>query len=88
MNTPTKNSGEGAHKAPDLQFLENVVREIARFFNEKRLEKPVIIVEKSTVPVSTCKFIKEILRENQRKFKENREMFVVLSNPEFLAEDI
>lgn len=87
VNTPTKGYGEGANKALDLKFIENVTRQIAEYYNEVELLEEVIIVEKSTVPVCTSKYIKEILQENQKKHKSNKEKFIILSNPEFLAED-
>ena len=87
VNTPTKRYGEGANKAFDLKFIENVTRQIAEYYNEIELSEEVIIVEKSTVPVCTSKYIKEILQENQNNFKSNKEKFIILSNPEFLAED-
>ena len=52
------------------------------------MTEEVIIVEKSTVPVCTSKYIKEILQENQKQFRDNKGKFIILSNPEFLAEDI
>ena len=87
VNTPTKGYGEGANKAFDLKFIENVTRQIAEYYNDIELSDEVIIVEKSTVPVCTSKYIKEILQENQNNFKSNKEKFIILSNPEFLAED-
>lgn len=88
VNTPTKGYGEGANKAFDLKFIENVTRQIAEYYNDIELSEEVIIVEKSTVPVCTSKYIKEILQENQNNFKSNKEKFIILSNPEFLAEDM
>lgn len=87
VNTPTKKCGEGADKALDLKYIEKVARQIAEYYNEIELTEEVIIVEKSTVPVCTSKYIKQILQENQKKYKKNKEKFIILSNPEFLAED-
>lgn len=44
----------------------------------------VIIVEKSTVPIGTSKIIYKILMS--LFIPENRDKFVIASNPEFLAE--
>jgi len=71
----------------DLKFIESVARQIAEYFNEIELKEEVIIVEKSTVPVCTSKYIKEILQENQKLYRSNKEKFIILSNPEFMAED-
>jgi len=72
VGTPPRPNGEA-----DLTYIENVSREIARHLNSYRL-----IVEKSTVPVETGKWIEHTIRVfNRRKVK-----FDVASNPEFLRE--
>ncbi|KAF2753410.1 nucleotide sugar dehydrogenase [Pseudovirgaria hyperparasitica] len=76
VNTGTKTSGVGAGSATDMTAFEGVVREIAA--NSKT---GAILVEKSTVPCRTAKFVQDIL-ENLRP----RARMQVLSNPEFLAE--
>ena len=76
VNTPTKQTGEGAGMASDLTYIENSARTIASFANSHK-----IVIEKSTLPVRTAEKIKEILSESKNKFT-----FEVLSNPEFLAE--
>ncbi len=76
VNTPTKTFGQGMGRAADLQYWEKTARSILR--NARR---PVIVVEKSTLPVRTAEAMERI-------FKNRREdqHFEVLSNPEFLAE--
>ena len=78
VGTPTIEGGKGA----DLSYLENAVKEVAM-----NLEKDTIIVMKSTVPVGTCKrmknFINEVLIERD---KSHLIWFDVVSNPEFLKE--
>ncbi|HNW39783.1 MAG TPA: UDP-glucose/GDP-mannose dehydrogenase family protein [Candidatus Omnitrophota bacterium] len=72
VGTPTLKNGE-----VDLTGIENVAREIAQNMDGYRL-----IVEKSTVPVETCAWIKKtILTYNKKKYK-----FDIVSNPEFLRE--
>jgi len=44
------------------------------------VEKPKIIVEKSTVPLHTADFLTEIIQSNSDM------RFTILSNPEFLSE--
>ena len=76
VNTPTKTFGQGAGRAADLQYWEKTARSILR-----NAGRPVIVVEKSTLPVRTAEAMERIFknrREDQR--------FEVLSNPEFLAE--
>ncbi|MBP7275846.1 MAG: nucleotide sugar dehydrogenase [Kiritimatiellae bacterium] len=75
VNTPTKTFGEGAGMAADLQFWEKTARTIRTHANG-----PKIIVEKSTVPVRTAHALGQILNSGGEC------RFVVLSNPEFLAE--
>jgi len=72
VGTPSKENGEA-----DLSDIENVCREIARHMPSYRL-----IVEKSTVPVETGRWIaRTIATYNKKKAK-----FDVASNPEFLRE--
>ncbi len=76
VNTPTKTFGEGAGRAADLQFLENIARRI-----KEVAKKDKIVVEKSTVPVRAAETLEKILHSGAGKVH-----FEILSNPEFLAE--
>jgi UDPglucose 6-dehydrogenase len=76
VNTPTKTFGEGAGKAPDLQYWEKTARTI---LEASRTGK--IVVEKSTLPVRTALAMERILNSNRKGLR-----FQVLSNPEFLSE--
>jgi UDPglucose 6-dehydrogenase len=76
VNTPTKTFGEGAGKAPDLQYWEKTARTIV---DASRGNK--IVVEKSTLPVRTAHAMERILNSNGKGIH-----FEVLSNPEFLSE--
>ena len=72
VGTPPRTDGSA-----DLSFVENVAREIAA-----HLKGYLIIVEKSTVPVETCDWVKKtVVRYNRKKAP-----FDVVSNPEFLRE--
>jgi UDPglucose 6-dehydrogenase len=72
VGTPSKANGEA-----DLTGIENVTRSIASSMNSYRL-----VVEKSTVPVETGKWVEHTIRVyNRRKVD-----FDVASNPEFLRE--
>jgi len=75
VNTPTKMFGRGAGRASDLQFWEATAREI-----KACAEGDKIIVEKSTLPVRTAAAMSAILNDHAKH------EFIVLSNPEFLAE--
>ncbi len=76
VNTPTKTSGEGAHLASELCYWEQSARSIM-----EHTIKDVVVVEKSTVPLYTANAIEKIFKTDTKKRR-----FVVLSNPEFLAE--
>lgn len=74
VSTPPKGNGEA-----DLTFVENVAREIALSMDSYR-----IIVDKSTVPVETGRWVAHTVKINLKK-KKNVE-FDVASSPEFLRE--
>lgn len=72
VGTPPKHNGEA-----DLSYVENVAKDIGAAMNGYKL-----IVEKSTVPVETGKWIKKTIQaHNIHGFE-----FDVASNPEFLRE--
>lgn len=72
VGTPPRESGE-----PDLTYVENVAREIAEAMRDYHL-----VVEKSTVPVQTGKWVRTTLE----RYNRNQTPFDVASNPEFLRE--
>ena len=76
VNTPTKQFGVGKGSAANLMFVEKCARTIARVARSDK-----VIVEKSTVPVRTAEFLKQILHAEG-----SRHHFEIVSNPEFLAE--
>jgi len=72
VGTPSLENGEA-----DLTAIEHVAQEIARGIDGYRL-----IVEKSTVPVETCSWVKKTINTYIKKNCK----FDVVSNPEFLRE--
>ncbi|MBM4430353.1 MAG: UDP-glucose/GDP-mannose dehydrogenase family protein [Chloroflexi bacterium] len=72
VGTPSGSEGEA-----DLSHVTQTSTEIAR-----RLIRPVIIVNKSTVPIGTGDWVADIINEH----KLNDAQFAVVSNPEFLRE--
>jgi UDPglucose 6-dehydrogenase len=72
VGTPEKEDG-----SPDLQYIDNVAKEIGESMREH-----IIVVNKSTVPPGTAHRVKEIIQKYQ-KFPTT---FDVVSNPEFLRE--
>lgn len=75
VGTPPGDDGSA-----DLRFVESVAHEIG-----SRMKKPLIIADKSTVPVGTADKVKAIIQEELDRRGEKIE-FHVVSNPEFMAE--
>jgi UDPglucose 6-dehydrogenase len=73
VGTPSSDDGEA-----DMQYVTMVVESIAQ-----HLTHPIIIVNKSTVPVGTGDWVAELIVE---KNGQNTPSFSVVSNPEFLRE--
>ncbi|MFT9495341.1 UDP-glucose dehydrogenase family protein [Anaerosolibacter sp.] len=72
VGTPSLPNGQA-----DLSAVEAVATDIAKYMNGYK-----IIVNKSTVPVGTQKWVTQIIKDNQRQ----KHDFDVVSNPEFLRE--
>ena len=72
VGTPPRQNGEA-----DLSYVEKVATEIA-----KNMSSYSLIVEKSTVPVETGKWVEHTIKTNIKK----KVKFDVASNPEFLKE--
>ncbi len=68
---------EGVDGEADLRYVRQVAETIAEV-----MDHPLIIVNKSTVPVGTGDWVADIVRSKQPK----RIPFSVVSNPEFLRE--
>lgn len=75
VGTPSRDDGSA-----DLSSVEAVAQTIGRSMKDYKL-----VVVKSTVPVSTCSFVRRTVREELRKRGEDIS-FDVASNPEFLRE--
>ncbi len=71
VGTPTSRNGSA-----DLKFVFSAAKDISKYINNFK-----IIINKSTVPVSTGDTVENII---SKKAKKNR--FEVISNPEFLRE--
>jgi UDPglucose 6-dehydrogenase len=72
VGTPPREDG-----STDLTFVESAAQGIARALNRYK-----VIVNKSTVPVGTGDFVREVIQANRRRHVD----FDVVSNPEFLRE--
>ena len=75
VDTPPKKNGQA-----NLESIEKFCDEITKYLNEDK-----ILVEKSTVPVGTSKYISKRIKKNLNKLKKDFNISVV-SNPEFLRE--
>ncbi|GFM33986.1 UDP-glucose dehydrogenase family protein [Desulfovibrio subterraneus] len=75
VGTPSRPDG-----SCDLCYVEQVAREIGQ-----HMHKPVIVVDKSTVPVGTADRVRGIISDELAKRGVDIE-FDVVSNPEFLKE--
>jgi UDPglucose 6-dehydrogenase len=73
VGTPSGVDGEA-----DLQYVKDATEKIAEV-----VKHPIIIVNKSTVPVGTGDWVADIIRKKCGKFPLD---FQVVSNPEFLRE--
>ncbi len=72
VGTPPKEDGSA-----DLRFMEEVAKEIAHWMDGYK-----VVVTKSTVPVGTARWLKELIQSVQPK----PIPFDIVSNPEFLRE--
>jgi UDPglucose 6-dehydrogenase len=72
VGTPAKDTGQ-----TDLSAVEDVARGIGQ-----AMERYTVVVNKSTVPVGTGEFVREVIERHQR----TPVAFDVVSNPEFLRE--
>jgi UDPglucose 6-dehydrogenase len=68
----------GADGSADLSFILSVAKELSQIICDYK-----VIVDKSTVPVGTAEKVSEILAQ-----KLHRDLFDVVSNPEFLREGV
>src|SRR5438270_4937130 len=67
---------EGAEGAADLSYVEAAARSVAENMNG-----PLVVVNKSTVPIGTGDFVSRVLAKHAGEHR-----FDVVSNPEFLRE--
>ncbi|RUA07423.1 MAG: UDP-glucose 6-dehydrogenase [Flavobacteriia bacterium] len=70
----------GEDGSADLQYVLGVARQLGQ-----EMQKPLIIVDKSTVPVGTGDKVKKVVQEELDKRGVNID-FHIVSNPEFLKE--
>ncbi|MCX7678740.1 MAG: UDP-glucose/GDP-mannose dehydrogenase family protein [Spirochaetes bacterium] len=71
----------GEDGSADLQYVLAVAEDIGKY-----MEKYIIVVNKSTVPVGTADRVREVIRAQLEKRGKSDIEFDVVSNPEFLKE--
>jgi UDPglucose 6-dehydrogenase len=72
VGTPSNDDGSA-----DLKYVEEVAKEIARYLDGYK-----VVVVKSTVPVGTCRRLKQMIKDHQAQATP----FDIVSNPEFQRE--
>ncbi|HFC12613.1 MAG TPA: UDP-glucose/GDP-mannose dehydrogenase family protein, partial [Anaerolineae bacterium] len=75
LNTPPQRSG-----STDMTYLIAATKHLAQLLAQRKDQKRVLVVNKSTVPVGTARMVEGLLREAGAK------NVGVASNPEFLAQ--
>lgn len=75
VGTPSSEDGSA-----DLSYVEAVAREVGQ-----KMDAPLVVVDKSTVPVGTADLVRDIIADEQKKRGVSID-FHVASNPEFLKE--
>ncbi len=78
VGTPSKSNGD-----TDLSYVEAVASEIGAALDER--EYPLVVVNKSTVPIGTARRVETVIREELEE-RGRKASFCVASNPEFLRE--
>ena len=88
VNTPQSEDGSA-----DLSSVAAVARDIGRALSEapSSRERPLVVVNKSTVPVGSGDYVSMLIREGLEEATTDTEdheapFFLVVSNPEFLRE--
>lgn len=75
LNTPPKRDG-----STDLSHFTSAAHTLGELLCKRQEKKRVVVVNKSTVPIGTARYMESILNEH------GVENFGVASNPEFLAQ--
>lgn len=75
VGTPSAEDG-----SVNLQYIDCVAKAIGKYINAEK-----VVVNKSTVPVGTAERVRKIIKEELKK-RGKRQVFHVVSNPEFLKE--
>jgi len=78
---------QGENGAADLSSVAAVARSIGRVLSKANRERPLVIVNKSTVPVGSGNYVSTLIQDCLEEAGDGDEAsFLVASNPEFLRE--
>jgi UDPglucose 6-dehydrogenase len=81
VDTPQGNSG-----SVNLSSVEAVARSIGMALSEARRSRPLVVVNKSTVPVGSGDYVSMLIQEGTTEAGNGTVDYQVVSNPEFLRE--
>jgi UDPglucose 6-dehydrogenase len=76
----------GEDGSADLSNVATVARTVGRVLSGSRRNSPLIVVNKSTVPVGAGDYVSMLIREGAEENGGGSADFLVASNPEFLRE--
>jgi UDPglucose 6-dehydrogenase len=77
---------QGENGSADLSSVASVARSIGRALAEADRESPLVVVNKSTVPVGSGDYVSMLIEEGAAEAGNGDASFRVVSNPEFLRE--
>ena len=77
---------QGDDGAADLTSVGAVARSVGRALSEARRDRPLVVVNKSTVPVGSGDYVSMLVQEGAAEGKNGAVHYQVVSNPEFLRE--
>ena len=77
---------QGVHGSADLSSVAAVARGIGGTLSRAHREHPLVVVNKSTVPVGTGNYISMLIQEGAAEGEKSDVDYKVVSNPEFLRE--
>lgn len=87
VNTDIQQFGKGANENLNISIIKNCVKEIISYLKENPPTGNIVLVEKSTVPCGTAKFLRNVFRkELNENYNQIKKKIIILSNPEFSAE--
>jgi UDPglucose 6-dehydrogenase len=77
---------QGEDGSADLSSVAAVAQGLGRALAETRRERPLVVVNKSTVPVGSGDYVSMSIHDGLEEVGESEAGFLVVSNPEFLRE--